>query len=90
MTRVVALLRSVNVGGSNRLMMADLREAVQSLGATKVQTYLQSGNVVFTVEGSMDGLQAAIRQRLRERCGLNVHVLLRTAEQMESIVAANP
>ncbi len=55
--RVVGLLRGVNVGGNNRLKMADLRAAVESLGHTDVETYLQSGNVVFTT--SRPGSQLA-------------------------------
>ena len=49
--RVVGLLRGVNLGPSRRLKMADLRAAVESLGHTDVETYLQSGNVVFTPAG---------------------------------------
>lgn len=46
----VALLRGINVGGRNRVAMADLREVVLGLGHTEVATYIQSGNVVFTSE----------------------------------------
>ena len=52
--RVVGLLRGVNLGPSRRLKMADLRAAVESLGHTDVETYLQSGNVVFTPHGRRD------------------------------------
>lgn len=88
--RVVGLLRGVNVGGSNRLKMADLREAVESLGHTDVETYLQSGNVVFTTPRSRRQFGAAISERLREICGIDVPVLTRTDEEMVSLVAANP
>ncbi|MFN0089936.1 MAG: DUF1697 domain-containing protein [Acidimicrobiales bacterium] len=88
--RVVALLRGVNVGGSNRLKMADLRAAVESLGLTDVETYLQSGNVVFTAPRSRSELGEAISARLRETCGIDVRVLTRTGAEMASIVAANP
>ena len=44
----VALLRGINVGGRNKVPMADLRELMTSLGLTDVTTYIQSGNVVFT------------------------------------------
>ena len=46
----IALLRGINVGGRNRVAMADLREVVLGLGHTEVATYIQSGNVVFTSE----------------------------------------
>ncbi|HEU5420497.1 MAG TPA: DUF1697 domain-containing protein, partial [Streptosporangiaceae bacterium] len=48
MPRYAALLRGINVGGRNKVAMADLREIVESLGHTDVATYIQSGNVVFT------------------------------------------
>ena len=44
----IALLRGINVGGRNKLAMADLRQVMTSLGHTDVVTYIQSGNVVFT------------------------------------------
>ena len=46
--RVAALLRGINIGPNKRIAMADLRAIVESLGHTDVETYLQSGNVVFT------------------------------------------
>lgn len=88
--RVVGLLRGVNVGGSNRLKMADLRAVVESLGHTDAETYLQSGNVVFTASRSRSQLGEAIGERLRESCGIDVRVLTRTGADMASIVAANP
>lgn len=52
----VALLRGINVGGHNRLPMADLRQLVRSLGYAEVATYVQSGNVVFTVSPLLEPL----------------------------------
>lgn len=79
------------MGGHNRLKMADLRAVVESLGHTDVSTYLQSGNVVFTAENrTTTGVGVAVSKRLLAQCGLNVHVLIRTATDMASIVAANP
>jgi uncharacterized protein (DUF1697 family) len=87
--RVVGLLRGVNLGPSRRLRMADLRAAVESLGHTEVETYLQSGNVVFTPHGGGD-LGAGITAALREAVGLDAGVLTRTGAEMAAIVAANP
>ena len=47
-TRYVALLRGINVGGRNKVPMADLHEAIEAVGHTDVTTYIQSGNVLFT------------------------------------------
>jgi uncharacterized protein (DUF1697 family) len=89
--RVVGLLRGVNLG-RRRLSMADLRAAVEALGHTDVETYLQSGNVVFTPAKGARGkaLGAGITTAMAEAAGLDVPVLTRTGAQMRRIVAANP
>jgi uncharacterized protein (DUF1697 family) len=86
--RIVGLLRGVNLGG-RRLSMADLRAAVEGLGHNEVETYLQSGNVVFTPKGRGDP-GAGITKALAEAVGMDVRVLTRTATQLQRIVAANP
>ncbi len=80
----VALLRGVNVGGRNRLPMAQLRSICESIGGTQVETYIQSGNVVF--RGSAAGLSEAIEQAT----GLRIAVVSRTLPELESLVAADP
>jgi uncharacterized protein (DUF1697 family) len=87
----VALLRGVNVGGRNKLVMADLRRSVESLGHSEVATYLQSGNVVFTSTGDDPAalaaeLQDLIARELGLRC---VVVVLRRAEWAD-VIARNP
>ncbi len=86
--RVVGLLRGVNLG-KRRLSMADLRASVEGLGHSDVETYLQSGNVVFTAHGRGDP-SPGITRALKESIGMDVPVLTRTATQMKKIVAANP
>ena len=89
--RVVALLRGVNVGGHNRLRMADLRAAVGLLGHTDVSTYLQSGNVVFNADVPPDfPIGESIGDCLFDEFGLRVAVLTRTASELASIVKFNP
>lgn len=88
--RAVALLRGVNLG-RRQLKMAELRAAVESLGHTGVETYLQSGNVVFTPTGRAGpGSGDAISAALHEQVGLHVNVLIRTGTQIAAVVAANP
>lgn len=71
--------------------MADLREVVESLGCTDVETYLQSGNVAFCPpEGSVTDLGAEISQALAAALGLSASVQIRTGSEMAAIVAANP
>jgi uncharacterized protein (DUF1697 family) len=59
----IALLRGINVGGRNRVAMADLRTVVLGLGYTDVATYIQSGNVVFTGEEAETAMIAAALER---------------------------
>ena len=90
MTTFVALLRSVNVGGRNRVPMADLRDLVASLGFGDVETYLQSGNVVFTGSGSPAGAGRALEDGVRTRFGLEVPVVMRSKTELGRVVAGNP
>src|SRR5450756_1580655 len=67
MTTFVALLRAVNVSGQNKIPMAELRRALGGLGLTGVETYVQSGNVVFDAQGDDPAEQAAAIHGLIER-----------------------
>jgi uncharacterized protein (DUF1697 family) len=70
--------------------MADLRALVEELGGEEVQTYLQSGNVVFRRRSSPSRLEEALAQSIRRAFGLDVTVLVLTAERLAKIVADNP
>jgi uncharacterized protein (DUF1697 family) len=86
----IALLRGINVGGKV-LKMADLREAVGDLGFSGVQTYLQSGNLVFRGETADDEtLATRISRAIHEKTGMDVPVLIRTALEWDAVIAANP
>jgi uncharacterized protein (DUF1697 family) len=89
--RVVGLLRGVNLG-KRQLKMAELRRIVESLGHTDVETYLQSGNVVFTPGGRKPkgGFGPAITAALADAVGMKVPVLTRTGAEMAKVVAACP
>lgn len=93
MTRYVALLRGINVGGKNTVAMADLRTWVADLGHTDVATYINSGNVVFTSGApQLDdaGLAAAIEEKITDESGLRIAVLVRAANELSAALAANP
>jgi uncharacterized protein (DUF1697 family) len=83
--RVAALLRGVNLG-KRQVKMADLRAAVESVGHSDVETYLQSGNVVFTPAGSTDGLATGLTEAL----GMEIAVVLRTGKELARVIHANP
>lgn len=86
MTLYVALLRGINVGGKNKLPMADLRQIFSDVGARDVRTYIQSGNVLY--QG--DDVSVAVSEQIAARFGYRVPVLIRPARDWASIVANNP
>jgi uncharacterized protein (DUF1697 family) len=85
----VALLRGINVGGKNKLRMADLKELASSLGLDDVTTYVQSGNLAFTT-GSADGLAERLSASIRDALGLDVPVFVVTAETLRDVLRDNP
>ena len=89
MARFIALLRAVNVGG-RKLPMAELRALCGELGWKDVETYIQSGNVVFTAAGKGDEIERRLEEAIKSRFGMDVPVMVRTAAQWADIVAANP
>jgi uncharacterized protein (DUF1697 family) len=90
MTTFVALLRSINVGGRNRVLMGDLASLVESLGFDGVETYVQSGNVVFTGRGTPTSAARAIEGGIVGELGLEVPVIVRSTRQLARLIEANP
>jgi len=88
-TRSVALLRGVNVGGRNRVSMADLAGWLEDAGFTGVRTYIQSGNVVLDHPPRQD-VAASVRQVIAERAHIDVAVVVRSSQELRDIVARNP
>lgn len=87
--RVAALLRGINIGPNNRIAMADLRTIVESLGHTDVETYLQSGNVVFTAHGRGDHA-ARLSAAIAAATGHEVPVVVRSGKELAAVVDQNP
>jgi uncharacterized protein (DUF1697 family) len=87
--RVAALLRGINIGPNKRIAMADLRRIVESLGHTDVETYLQSGNVVFTPKGQGDHA-AALSAAVAKESGHEVPVVVRTGAELAAVVRDVP
>jgi uncharacterized protein (DUF1697 family) len=92
----VALLRGINVGGRNKVPMADLRELVSSLGHTAVTTYIQSGNVLFTPSGTGDGgtstekMAGALESAITDRFGIWASVVVLSRDELAAILEDNP
>jgi uncharacterized protein (DUF1697 family) len=83
-------LRGINLGSHKRVRMADLRELAEDLGCADVRTYVQSGNVVFRSDRSAADLTKAIEKGIEKQLGLDVIVVVRSARQLQNLVANNP
>jgi len=95
MTRMathVALLRGINVGGKNKVAMADLREVVAKLGHTDVSTYIQSGNVLFTADADADpaALASALADAITATLGVRSPVVVLSRDELAGVIEANP
>ena len=89
--RYVALLRGVNVGGKNKLPMADLRDIFTAAGCAAVQTYIQSGNVVFEAAQDLaERVPEIVTRAIRRRFGYETAVVMRSSEELRQVVASNP
>jgi uncharacterized protein (DUF1697 family) len=92
----LALLRGINVGGRNKVPMADLREVVTSLGHTGVSTYIQTGNVLLDAAGAGEGkpdtvkLAAELEAAIEDRFGIWASVVVLTAGELAGVLAGNP
>jgi uncharacterized protein (DUF1697 family) len=83
------MLRGINVGGHNKVAMADLRRLFEDLGYTDVATYVQSGNVIYR-SPKAKGHEAAIGNAIASTFGIDVTVLIRTGAQLKAVLAGNP
>jgi uncharacterized protein (DUF1697 family) len=91
MTRFVALLRGVNVGGARKVGMAALRSALATAGFADVRTHLQSGNVVFSAHGGSAADHAAsVGACIEREFGFKVDVLVLLCADVARIAASNP
>jgi uncharacterized protein (DUF1697 family) len=91
MSRYVALLRGINVGGNNLIKMAALKACFEEQGLQDVVTYIQSGNVVFSAgEPAAEKLTGRLEGAIAAAFGCNADVFLRTRAQMQGIVRRAP
>jgi uncharacterized protein (DUF1697 family) len=86
----VALLRAVNVGGTGKLPMTELKAMCEELGFSAVRTYIASGNLVFESRKSEAAIKVAIEKRLEAYAGKPVGVIVRSAIEMAEVAAMNP
>ena len=86
----VVFLRAVNVGGTGRLPMSDLRDLCRDCGFTNVTTYIQSGNVVLSSGLNRSQVRRKLESALRARMGKPVGVFIRTPAELAALIERNP
>ncbi|CAD7838074.1 hypothetical protein S1OALGB6SA_1179 [Olavius algarvensis spirochete endosymbiont] len=90
MTRYIALLRAVNVGGTGKLSMKTLSDLCIELGLENVRTYIQSGNIVFDSNLAETAIRRALEEALADKLEIKTEVVLRTAKELKAVLDANP
>lgn len=91
MYKYIALLRGINVGGRNKIIMSDLRALFRAIGFTEVTTYIQSGNIIFRSKGAKSKeLEQRIEREIERKYGYSVPVIVLTGNKLEKILGDNP
>jgi len=88
----IAILRGINVGGTRKILMKDLKSLFEKLDFSKVETYIQSGNVIFDYKEMVSGveLEQLIQQAIAKTFGFDVPVIVRTAGEWAKSIVNNP
>ncbi len=92
METYISILRGINVGGKNKIKMPDLKEMYEELKFKDIVTYIQSGNIIFNSNQNVSNQNLAkkIEKGISEKFKLAVPVIIRTINEMESILKINP
>ncbi len=91
METYISLLRGINVSGKNKIKMTDLKRSFESHGFLNVQTYIQSGNVIFQYKhGYEKQLEDKIQHLIKSVFGFDVPVVIRTFQDFKDIISATP
>ena len=91
MNTFIALFRGINVGGKNILPMKELASVLEGMGLSKVQTYIQSGNVVFQSRTTNEKeLSHAIETVIGKSHGFTPEVVILSQQELQDAIAANP
>jgi uncharacterized protein (DUF1697 family) len=90
MTIYAALLRAINVGGTGKLPMTELRALCEAAGLQRPRTYIQSGNVVFESRSAEAAIKKKLERALASHMGKPVGVMIRTVGELEAVVRRSP
>ncbi|MDN3669388.1 DUF1697 domain-containing protein [Echinicola jeungdonensis] len=86
----IAILRGINVGGKRKLRMADLKNMLTNLGLSGIQTYIQSGNVIFQSNTDNQKLADILEKSIKENFDYEVPVIVRSSKELEKSIQGNP
>lgn len=90
MSKKIAILRGINVGGKRKILMNDLKLMLNEIGLTDIATYIQSGNVIFQSNLKNNELADLIASTIEEKYGFDVPVVIRSADELEKSIIINP
>ncbi|HEY2084371.1 MAG TPA: DUF1697 domain-containing protein [Verrucomicrobiae bacterium] len=90
MKTFIALLRGINVGGHNKVSMSELRSLCSELGWSDVQTYIQSGNLVFSTSGKPAVLETKLQRAIESHFGFSIPIIIRSAAEWPAYIKSNP
>ncbi|WP_338769453.1 DUF1697 domain-containing protein [Bernardetia sp. ABR2-2B] len=90
MQKYISILRGINVGGKRKILMKDLKVLYQNLGFEHVETYIQSGNVIFNSSLDKNKISTQIEKAIFEKYNFEVPVIIRTKEELINIRSSNP
>ena len=88
--RYLALLRGINVGGKNKIKMAELRDFFEQIGFTDVRSYIQSGNVLFTSNQTVAEFSVIVEEAFLEKFGFSVPIIYRTRTEIADLIENLP
>jgi len=86
----IALLRGINVSGQKKIKMADLKKHLEDIGFERVETYIQSGNIVFGSELDPRKLEGLIAEKIKAEYSWDVPVMVKSLEEFENTLISNP
>jgi uncharacterized protein (DUF1697 family) len=88
----IAILRGINVGGRRKILMSELKELLKELGLKEIETYIQSGNVIFSTKSVEENflLEEKIESSIKKRFNFDVPVIIRTVDELKKTILENP
>jgi len=90
MTRKIAVLRGINVGGKRKILMADLKSTCEDLGWSNVKTYIQSGNLIFDSDSTNIDLETQLETAIKTTFNHSVPVIVRSKNELLHSINSNP